>query len=98
MRRRPCVGATSAELSSYESADPSRELFGLCLRLGLGEHTDQRLGAGAADEHAAAIAELDVDPVDLAQELLARLAPARGEVLLHLWVLRHHRRGLGERA
>ena len=76
MRRRPCVGATSAELSSYESADPSRELFRLCQRLGLGEHADQGLRAGAPHEHARAAAELGVQAVDLGQELLTRLAAA----------------------
>src|SRR5205807_645960 len=55
----------SAELASHEGRDGTTEAFGLCLRRGLGEHSHDRLRAGRPHEHAAALAQLAVEALDL---------------------------------
>src|SRR6266511_5072282 len=55
----------SAELSSYESADPSTEGLRLPGVFGLRQHPDHGLGSGRPDEHTASLLEFRVDGHDL---------------------------------
>ena len=61
-----CRGFSRSGLLPNETGDASTELLGLLGALRLGEHADERLGAGGPHEHASAAVELGVEPLDLA--------------------------------
>src|SRR5581483_9871127 len=87
----------SAELLGDERGDPSTEAFGLLIRRRLGEHADDGLGAGGADEHTARSVELAVDPLDLLRQRRRKRPPrAPRHVLRALRIPLHHRGRLGE--
>src|SRR5665647_2557206 len=93
------VAVWSAELPVHKRGDPSTEGLRSSLRLGLREHSDDGLGAGWADEHAAASVELCVDlcePVE--QGLRQGPAACAGQVQLHLREALHHACSLRQRA
>src|SRR5687768_12682780 len=56
-----------AELPRDEGSDPTTEVLGHLLGLGLSEHPDQRFCARGADEHAAAAVQLRVEALRLGQ-------------------------------
>src|SRR6266496_3810677 len=79
----------SAELSRYDSADPSTDSLRIRVRFRLGEDPNQRFSTGRADEYAAVSIQLRVQPPDLFEHGLGKLAPRHADVRLRLWVARH---------
>jgi hypothetical protein len=67
---RPLRRGRSAELSCYESADPSTELLRFPGIFGLGEDAYDGLGSGSADEDSPSAVEFFVDPRDLGKEVV----------------------------
>src|SRR5205814_10342295 len=65
---RPLRRVRSAELSCYESADPSTELLRFPGIFGLGEDAHDGLGSVGADEDPARAVELRVDARDLGEQ------------------------------
>src|SRR5204862_3502798 len=94
---RPLRRGRSAELSRYESADPSTELPCFPGVFGLGKHANDRLGSGGPDENSAGAVELFVDPLDLGEKVVRQTLRADSHVLLRLRIERQHGRGLGQR-
>src|SRR5438067_863962 len=64
----------SAELSTYESRDPSTQLLCFCNRFCLREDPDDGFGSRAADEDPAALGQLAVHTLDLGEEVRPELA------------------------
>src|SRR5215212_56920 len=95
---RPLRRGRSAELSRYESADPSTELPRFPGIFGLGEHADDRLGSRGADEDPAGAVELLVGPFDLGEQVIGDRLRANSHILYRLRVARQQSRGLSQRA
>src|SRR5213078_1715984 len=94
---RPLRRVRSAELSCYESADPSTELLRFPGIFGLGEDAHDGLGAGGADEDPPRAVELRVDSLDLGEQVVGQGLRGNTYVVFRLRVARQHRRGLGKR-
>src|SRR5437660_7564521 len=88
----------SAELSSYESRDPSTEFLRFSSGLGFGKDADYRLRAGWAHQDSPAVGEFRVQELDLGEHRLRKLEPRHAYVVLRLGVAGHHGGRLGERA
>src|SRR6266566_5885556 len=95
---RPLRRGRSAELSCYESGDPSTELLRFPGVFGLGEDAYDGLGSGGADEDSPRAVELLVDPLDLGEQLVREGLRGNSYILFRLWITRQHRRRLGEGA
>ena len=95
---RPLRRVRSAELSCYESADPSTELLRFPGIFGLGEDAHDGLGSGGADENPAGAVELRVDSLDLGEQVVGQGLRANTHIVCRLGVARQHRGGLGKSA
>src|SRR5438552_15670475 len=93
---RPLRRVRSAELSCYESGDPSTELLRFPGVFGLGEDSHDRLGSGGADEDPAGAVELLVDPLDLSEQVVGQVFRGNSHIFFRLWITRHNRRGVAE--
>jgi hypothetical protein len=67
---RPLRRGRSAELSRYESADPSTELLRFPGIFGLGEHPDDGLRTGRTDNNPARAFEFRVETLNLLEQVV----------------------------
>src|SRR5437868_6751552 len=95
---RPLRRGRSAELSCYESADPSTELPRFPGIFRLRQHAYDGLGPGGADEDPARAVELSIDLLDLREQLVGQVLRGNSHVLFCLWITRQYRRRLGQAA
>src|SRR6266536_3082839 len=95
---RPLRRVRSAELSRYESADPSTELLRFPGVFRLGEHPHERLRSGRADENPARAVKLCIEPLDLREQVVGERLRGNTYIVFRLGVARQYRRCFGEGA
>src|SRR6476646_2397549 len=93
---RPLRRGRSAELSRYESADPSTELLRFPGIFCLGQDSHERLRARRTDNNPARAVELGVDLFDFLEQVVGEVLCGDSHILLGLWKTRQHRGRLGE--
>src|SRR5437879_1463798 len=95
---RPLRRGRSAELSRYESADPSTELLRFPGIFGLGEHSHDGFRAGRTNNDPARAAELCIEALNLLKQVVREVLCGDSHILFRLWKTRQNSCGLGEGA
>src|SRR6476646_10294248 len=95
---RPLRRGRSAELSRYESADPSTELLRFPGIFCLGQDSHERLRARRTDNNPARAVELGVDLFDFLEQVVGEVLCGDSHILLGRWKRRQPRGRLGEAA
>src|SRR6266566_1767825 len=93
---RPLRRGRSAELSRYESADPSTELPRFPGIFGLGEHSHDGFRAGRTNNDPAQAVELCIEALNLLEQVVREVLCGDSHILFRLGKTGQHGGGLGE--